>query len=62
MNGASCHDSSARRLAPARLLLWAAALALPAGLLTAAQTYPIVGTGQTRCYDHTKEIHCPIVG
>ena len=58
----SGHDSSARRLAPAPLLLWTSVLALSAGLLTAAQTYPIVGTGQTRCYDNTKEIHCPIVG
>jgi hypothetical protein len=57
----SSHSSSAHRLAPARMLLWVSVLALPASLLTAAQTYPLVGTGQTRCYDDTKEIRCPVV-
>ena len=62
MKGTSGHDSSARWLAPARTLLGVSALALSAGPLTAARTYPLVGTGQTRCYDDTKEIRCPVVG
>jgi len=37
-------------------------IVIEAGQAKGKQPYPIVGTGQTRCYDDTKEIPCPQPG
>jgi hypothetical protein len=42
--------------------LIALALALPASVPDATQSYPIVGAGQTKCYYNTRKISCPKPG